>query len=333
MTIPTNPYIYIPNTLAQSAQVNASFNGIYGWANGGIDDTNLNHLVGIYASTITATTANQGKFGTNPASTVGFQFIAPAANVTPLTVSGTSGQSADIFGVDLTSGGTQALFVNSVGATVFGNVGGAALPNGPSITGGAAGALLLNSTASQQIIFSSGSTGTTTLGQFATTGAFVVGSTANANAQALGDIAFGRAAAGAFMFWGQSSTTAGQMDFGESTSNAYSFRSNPTSPAYVALNASAFTVGSDRALKSNIKPIGYNLATLISLAPSKYTLNSTGENHLGFIAQDVQGTVPEAVSSDKAGTMLLNPLSILAVTVAAVQDMAAKLKSAGVSGF
>lgn len=134
MTVPVRTYTYLPNTLAQSNQVNTNENILYAWANGGIDDSNLNHLVGIYASTITATTANQGKFGTNPASTVGFTFIAPASNLTPLIVSGVTSQSVNIFEVDLTFGGTKAFSIDKNGIANFNGIL-SALPNSVAITG------------------------------------------------------------------------------------------------------------------------------------------------------------------------------------------------------
>ena len=126
MTIPTRTFTYVANTLAQSNQVNVNENTLYAWANGGIDDTNLNHLVGIYASSITGTTAAQCTFGTNPAASAGYKFVAPSSGLVPLTISGVTGQSVDILDVTLTSGGTKALFVTSAGGVAVG-AGGLAL--------------------------------------------------------------------------------------------------------------------------------------------------------------------------------------------------------------
>jgi hypothetical protein len=50
---------------------------------------------------------------------VGYKFLANDTTAVPLTVSGVSGQSADIFDVTLTSGGTKAFVVNSAGVTTL----------------------------------------------------------------------------------------------------------------------------------------------------------------------------------------------------------------------
>jgi hypothetical protein len=60
--------------------------------------------------------------------------------------------------------------------------------------------------------------------------------------------------------------------------------------------AGIWTNGSDRRLKSNIKPIHYGLAELLKLKPSTYIVNSTKDQHIGFIAQELKEIIPEVVT-------------------------------------
>lgn len=66
----------------------------------------------IYPSQIIPTTTGQATFGGNQP----YLFLAGGAAVTPLTVSGVSGQSAAILQATLTSGGTPVFKVDSTGA-------------------------------------------------------------------------------------------------------------------------------------------------------------------------------------------------------------------------
>jgi hypothetical protein len=62
MSLVVIPYTFNPNTLAQSAQVNANFTAIAAVLNGSIDNTNIGPA-GIYASQIIPTTTAQATFG------------------------------------------------------------------------------------------------------------------------------------------------------------------------------------------------------------------------------------------------------------------------------
>lgn len=261
-----------------------------------------------------------------------------SAATVPSQVIGFTGQSVDLWDVFLTQGGTKAIFVDKNGVLNFG-LGGASLPNAPSIVAGGSGNMILNTTSGQALQFGSGALGVNIWGQFAATGAFVVGST-TANAQAQGDIAFGRSAAGAFMFWGQSATTAGQMDFGQSAANTYSFKSNPSSPGYAPVSGGAYTNLSDERAKTNIAPLAYGLNEIMALNPISFTINHTGQDGLGFSAQQVERILPELVSTDNDGIMGICYDGIIPVLVKHCQDevairkqMQAALKAAGVKGF
>jgi hypothetical protein len=88
------------------------------------------------------------------------------------------------------------------------------------------------------------------------------------------------------------------------------------------LNYTTLVNGSDRALKENITPIAYGLDTISSLVPVRYKYIESPEYHLGFIAQDVEGVIPEIVSVDEETEMLgLSSTEIIAILVKAVQEL------------
>lgn len=60
--------------------------------------------------------------------------------------------------------------------------------------------------------------------------------------------------------------------------------------------AGAWINASDIKLKENIEDLQYGLDKILELRPVKYTLKSTGESQIGFIAQEVLSLVPEVVS-------------------------------------
>lgn len=119
MTIPIKQYTFIPNTLAQSAQVNADLNTLYGWANQGLDHSNVNPAVGFYASDITSISSASGTFGGGVGATNGFTFLAPGSGVTPLSIVGVSGQTADIFDIFNLAAGTKVFSIDGSGEGQF----------------------------------------------------------------------------------------------------------------------------------------------------------------------------------------------------------------------
>ena len=110
-----------------------------------------------------------------------------------------------------------------------------------------------------------------------------------------------------------------------------------TNPANIG-SASGTVVGtqtSDERLKSNIQPLNYGLAEILSLQPIRYDMYGT--NDIGFGAQTTQGIIPEAVyntqdyldpsdeentTSDKLGMYYVK---IVPVLVKAVQELEARV--------
>ncbi len=80
---------------------------------------------------------------------------------------------------------------------------------------------------------------------------------------------------------------------------------------------------SDRRAKHSISPFTYGLNSILKLNPSSYIYNQDKSNTLmsGFIAQDVQKSIPIAVHENGAGMMSLETNAILAANVNAIKEL------------
>ena len=93
-----------------------------------------------------------------------------------------------------------------------------------------------------------------------------------------------------------------------------------------------FTISSDRRLKANIENTKYGLETILKLAPVDYTLKSNGLAQIGFIAQDVQPLVPEAVNGtegalEKGETLGITYTTLIPVLTKAIQEQQQQLET------
>jgi hypothetical protein len=114
--------------------------------------------------------------------------------------------------------------------------------------------------------------------------------------------------------------------------------------------ANAFNLNSDRRIKRNIQPWARGLAEVIQLQPVSFEYNGEGgllddgTTHYGFVAQDAQVCLPEAVhvmpppsaSVERTVTnqLAFNNGTLIAATVNAIKELAARvvaLESAGVA--
>lgn len=333
MTIPTRTYTYIANTLAQSNQANVNENSLYAWANGGIDDTNLNHLVGIYASSITGTTAAQCTFGTNPAASAGYKFVAPSSGLVPLTISGVSSQSADIFDVTLTSGGTKAAFIDSAGTLNFGAIGANGSASNAYITGDTAGnigmifSIPASSTNGYRWIFGSANWGmrlTTAPNLYVLPGTGQSVSTPSPfNALSGGDAIFQRGASSGQIVCG-GATHNGSWDYGLSAATSWTARNEG---GYSQVNGSTYNTLSDASQKTNVAPITGALATLAQLKPSSYQWVEDSRPDFGFIAQDVHAVLPQLTRTDSDGLMGLSYTGFIPWSIAAILELESAFKA------
>ena len=106
-----------------------------------------------------------------------------------------------------------------------------------------------------------------------------------------------------FKLWGNRSDRLSVIEWGFENGPGWVFyaqlNSNNTKHLQVngPVNASAFNQGSDVNLKEDIKPLKNARDGLSKLCGYSYTLKKDGSRHVGVIAQEVQGVIPEAVST------------------------------------
>lgn len=106
-----------------------------------------------------------------------------------------------------------------------------------------------------------------------------------------------------FKLWGNGSDRLSVIEWGFDNGPGWVFyaqlNSNNTKHLQVdgPVNASAFNQGSDVNLKEDIKPLKNARDGLSKLCGYSYTLKKDGSRHVGVIAQEVQGVIPEAVST------------------------------------
>lgn len=130
-------------------------------------------------------------------------------------------------------------------------------------------------------------------------------------------------------FHASGSGSAGILKF-HGPGNRFEFR-NSNDSSFGSILANDFTVASDYRLKINIEPIVGGLSSVMSLKPKTYKMFESGNLVRGFIAHEVAQYIPEAVkgefnAEDERGFPVyqtLDPASILATAVAAIQELKA----------
>ena len=329
----TYPTVTDGVTVVDAVIHNANFPEIQTAVNS-IDHTNMGPA-GIYASNLLPTTAAQATFGAT-ATGVGYKFLANDATAVPLTVSGVSGQSADIFDVTLTSGGTKAAYVTAAGHLAFGAIA-SSETSLPWITGdsGATIGLILNvptgsTNGFRFLVNGSNIAQITAAGALTTNGAIqAIGASAFVVSSALGALSgpsssnngdfIGQRTSSTGFLWLGGAASAGGIEWNIANPSGFSIR-NAANTGYVTMFGTAFTNSSDATLKANVKPIGYGTATVLSLKPVSFDWKHDGTPSLGFLAQDVQSVLPELVSTDADGIMGVNYAGMIPVLVQAFQD-------------
>ena len=107
---------------------------------------------------------------------------------------------------------------------------------------------------------------------------------------------------------------------------------------YGTIRAAAFTVSSDRRLKENISYFDRGLAEILQLKPATFNFINGENNQKGFIAQDVETVIPEAVGNttmpdsngnvDETDTYLtINNSAIIPYLVAAIKEQQTIIES------
>jgi hypothetical protein len=119
-----------------------------------------------------------------------------------------------------------------------------------------------------------------------------------------------------------------------STGSTVQFRyaSNIVGSVSVDASGTTYTTTSDRRLKTDIQPISNGTDMLMAMNPVTHGWKAdphTGETVVGFIAQEMQEIVPEAVSGDPDGEemMSMDYGRITPVLVAALQEATNEIKA------
>jgi len=130
-----------------------------------------------------------------------------------------------------------------------------------------------------------------------------------------------------------------------SIGNSVKFIVADTAQTFTLSNANYFnclTLGTDAAgvvtctvsdigLKNNLAPFTRGLYAINQLRPSFWTFNKgryyhNGDRFAGLLAQDVQKAIPEAVSETGNHHLQINPVTIQATLVNAVQELSAQVE-------
>jgi hypothetical protein len=106
--------------------------------------------------------------------------------------------------------------------------------------------------------------------------------------------------------------------------------------AYVNQTMTAWAFASDRRIKTDIVDIEYGLNSVLAIKPRKYKIISSGKTSIGFIAQELQTVIPEAVSGEEIEyldtdtpqekaekTMGISKETLIPVLVKAIQEQQA----------
>jgi hypothetical protein len=99
---------------------------------------------------------------------------------------------------------------------------------------------------------------------------------------------------------------------------------------YAWISQTAWAYGSDKRLKENINYIETGLEKILALKPAKFDYIDGSKDNIGWIAQDVQKVIPEAVlvnTNDERGYLSLKSDFIVPYLVKAIQEQQALITS------
>lgn len=120
--------------------------------------------------------------------------------------------------------------------------------------------------------------------------------------------------------------------FSESTSGTAStiYTSNTKfkyNPSTGQVEAVAFNSTSDARKKTNVVDLEKGLVTVLNMNPKTFELIETGNEGIGFIAQDLMTVLPEVVSADSEGMLSVNYGVIVAVLVNAIKELKSEIET------
>lgn len=84
---------------------------------------------------------------------------------------------------------------------------------------------------------------------------------------------------------------------------------------------------SDSVWKDHIRPLEYGLPQILSLRPVTYRWKEANDGvHAGFLAQEVQAVLPEAVRRSPEGVLVVDPMAIAATMTRAIQELSQRVE-------
>lgn len=92
------------------------------------------------------------------------------------------------------------------------------------------------------------------------------------------------------------------------------------------VRATSFVYASDARLKDAVEMLPGGLAKVLALSPVSFSWNQgpkEGEDDIGFIAQEVEAVVPQAVSTDSEGMKSVDYPKLVPILVKAIQEQQA----------
>jgi len=100
------------------------------------------------------------------------------------------------------------------------------------------------------------------------------------------------------------------------------------SDGYGYLKASAWVYGSDSRMKENVSNVENGLDMVLKMKPKHFDYINGQKNNLGFIAQDIQKIIPEAVSitNEKTGMLGLKTDFLIPYLVKAIQEQQVQIE-------
>jgi hypothetical protein len=117
------------------------------------------------------------------------------------------------------------------------------------------------------------------------------------------------------------------FQFNQGTSGAGGIQGNGASGVQ-------FYSSSDARLKENVVELDSQLNKILQLQPKIFDFINGAKNCTGFIAQEFKTVYPDAVGEQPDGYLTLGGVSIMETRlIKALQEIVAKLKAAGVTGF
>ena len=144
----------------------------------------------------------------------------------------------------------------------------------------------------------------------------------------VGDVSIGHPGASGQRLRVQGAST-GSSDYGlvvanSSTASTMLVRND----GYGFLLASSWAYGSDRRMKENILDVENGVDMVLKMKPKHFDYINGQKDNLGFIAQDVQEIIPQAVSisDEKTGMLALKTDFLVPYLVKAIQEQQSQIK-------